>query len=182
MAFDRDMFEKDFAKSLQKLATSEKVTKAELQTLSRTVLEAIHETGQIHWVNNLLAVLSPMNKRVAILFFKAFTGYTFDDVASTFTKKNKKAYEKAFPEYVKFMEDPHNNIWTWAQRHIEVEQKAFNLDGVTNYVKNALKKAETAGISQADLMRAIIKGGMTGDAILAVMDELGYEIQEEEAE
>jgi ubiquinone biosynthesis protein UbiJ len=168
--FNREMFAVAFAASIDALAQSEHVTKRELMHLSRSVLEATHETGDIQYVNKLIAILTPVNKKVAIVFFRHFTGFSFDDKLAMFTKKSKKRYAEAFVQYVQFLADPHNNIWTWAARNIEIEQKEFDLKKVTDYVRNAMKKAP-----QVDIMKAVIAAGITAETIIAIMGEVGLE-------
>lgn len=170
--FNRDVFAAAFQASLDMLAQSEVVTKRELMALSRSVLEATHETGDIQFVNKLIAILTPVNKKVAIVFFTHFTGFTFDDALKMFTKKSKKRYDSAHKEYVEFMADPHQNIWTWADRHIEIQAKEFELSKVTKFIENALKKALDAKLSQVDVLKAVLKGGISADSIVAIIAEL----------
>lgn len=173
--FDKAAFEVAFSTSIIALIGSEKVTKAQLQTCSRTVLEAVHATGDIGYANRLIDVLTPVNKKVAVVFFKHFTGFSFDDKLNMFTKKSKKRYEQSHVDAMEFLDDPMNNIWSWAARNIDVTPKEFTLDAVTKGIEGYLKKANDNGISQADVMRAIIKGGITADAILAIMGDIGYD-------
>lgn len=173
--FSREQFAVAFAASIDALAQSENVTKRELKGLSRSVLEATHETGDIQFVNKLIAVLTPVNRKVAVVFFKHFSGFSYDDTLMMFTKKSKKRYAEAFAEYVVFMENPNNNIWTWAERNIEIEQKAFELEKVTSYLKVALQKAKDANLTHVDVMRAVIKAGITADDIIAIMEDVGLE-------
>lgn len=173
--FNRELFVAAFTSSIESLAQSEHVTKRELMHLSRSVLEATHETGDIQFVNKLVAILTPVNKKVAIVFFRHFTGFSFDDKLMMFTKKSKKRYNESFAEYVLFMENPHNNIWTWAERNIEIEKKDFELNKVTEYVIQSMKKAQAQGLTQVDVMKAIIKAGITADTIIAIMGEVGLE-------
>jgi hypothetical protein len=180
--FNREMFVTAFTASLDALAQSENVTKRELRALSRTVLEATHETGDIQFVNKLDAILTPVNRKVAILFFKEFTGFTWDDALKMFTKKSKKRYDECHKKYVEFMADPHNSIWSWAERNIEIEPKAFDLGKVTDYVKHALKKAKDNGVTEVQVMHAIIKAGVTADMVIAIMEDVGLEAKVTEEE
>jgi hypothetical protein len=173
--FNRETFATAFQASLDALAQSETVTKRELLALSRSVLEATHETGDIQFVNKLVAILTPVNRKAAIVFFKHFTGFTYDDALKMFTKKSKKRYNESFAKSIQFLADPNNNIWSWAERNIEVEQKAFELDKVTHYLKMAMQKAKDANLSNVDLMRAVIKAGFTADDIIAIMEDVGLE-------
>lgn len=174
-AFNKAKFEAAFALSVIALATSERVTKAELQVQSRAVLEAVHITGDIGYANRLIEVLTPVNKKTAVVYFKHFAGFSFDDNLGIFTKKSKKRYDAAHKESLTFLEDPLNNIWTWAARNLVVEHKPFSLDSVTSNVKLYLQKAKDNGLTDKDVMRAIIKGGISADCIIAIMDELGYD-------
>lgn len=173
--FNRGYFEDRFTESLDTLKQSEAITRRELRDLSRSVLEALHMTEDSSFINRLIVVLTPVNRKVAIEYFKHFSGFHYDDKLSSFTKKNKKVYAEKAQASFEFLAEPSNNIWTWAERNIEVTAKEFTLDTVTKYVESTLKKAEKNGFNQADVMRAIIKGGMTADAIIAIMDELGYD-------
>jgi len=180
MAFNREAFAEAFAASIDSLLQSEQVTKRELKALSRTVLEATHETGDIAFVNRLIGVLTPVNRKVCIVYFKHFTGFSFDDKLGLFTKKSKKRYAKAFAEYVQFIAEPGNNVWTWAERNIEIEQKPFSVEKFGTYMKGALQKAHDDGVSNADVMRAIIKAGMDADSIIACMESLAQKDEEKE--
>src|SRR6478735_4895380 len=139
--FNRAQFEINFAASIDALQQSEGVTKRELRVLSRTVLEAHHSTGDVVFINKLLEVLTPLNKRVCILFFKEFSGFMWDDQLKRFTKKSKKNYDNAHKMYVEFMADPNNNIWSWAERNVKIEQKPFDVKKVTDFIKGAIKKS-----------------------------------------
>ena len=181
MAFNREAFVEAFAAAIDALLQSEQITKRELRTLSRTVLEATHETGDIAFVNRLVGVLTPVNRKVCIVYFKHFTGFSFDDRLSLFTKKSKKRYAKAFAEYVQFIAEPGSNVWTWAERNIEIEAKPFSVEKFGTYIKGALQKAHDDGFTNADVMRAIIKAGMDADSIIACMDSLASKEEDKES-
>ena len=78
--FDKKVFDKEFNKRLGQLGKAESSVRAELNVLSRTVLEAVHATEQIGYVNQLMAVLTPVNRKAAIVFFKHFAGFHYDEV------------------------------------------------------------------------------------------------------
>lgn len=173
--FNRAAFLEAFEVSLDAIAQAEMVTKRELMSLSRTVLEFVHETGDIGPVNRLMAVLTPVNKRVAKLFFVHFTGFHFDDTSMLFLKKSKKRYADALVAYREWIADPHNNIWTWAARHVEVEAKPFTADKVKAYMTKALKDAAAAGMSELDVFRGVFGAGFKVDTIIALLTELDVE-------
>ena len=171
MEFNKQAFEQAFETTINKLADSEKVTKGELKTVSRSILVATHTTGQVLYMNKLIAVLTPVNKKVAVAFLKCFTGYVYDDVMNMFTKKSKKKYEQAVKDYEEFMADPHANIWTWADKHIDVTHRPFSLDKVTHYMTKALKDAQGVGLSDVDIIKAVLKAGITANAMLEIMGD-----------
>ena len=172
--FNQANFETSFVKSLERLANSERITKEELKVLSRSILEAVHATGDISYVNRLLLVLTPVNKKVTVFFFKHFAGFSFDDTLAAFTKKSKKRYDAAVALSDAFLADVNQNIWTWAERHIEVEQKPFTIETLEHTIKGMFTKAGNAGLSQTDVLRAMFKGGLEVDTMLTMLDELGY--------
>jgi hypothetical protein len=173
--FDKLAFEKALARGLKLLAHSERVTREQLRLLSRTVLEALHATEDIGYVNRLIEVLTPVNRKVAVLYFTHFGSFHYDDALARFTKKNKKRYEEAVLLSDSFLEDPLNNLWTWAEREVKVEKKDFELAQVTKAMGNYLKKAKDAGISQADLMKAVIAAGIEADTLIDMLDTIEEE-------
>lgn len=176
--FNKQYFETIFAQSLEKLSTSESITKRELRDLSRSILQAWHETGNVIYINRLLKVLTPVNKKVMIKFGVHFGGFSFDETLGEFTHKSKKRYDKAHAEYVEFMENPNNNVWSWAERHIEIQQKPFAVENVEKFIKTALHKGAGVGLSQVDILKAVFKAGIDPACIVQVMDELGFEFSE----
>ena len=172
--FNREAFIVNFKKSLETLAGSEKTTKAELQVLSRTVLEASIETGDVAYINALIPVLTPVNKKVAVAFFETFSGFSFNETMAT--GKSKKRWDKCHAEAKAFLEDPMNNIWSWADRHVEVVKKEFSLDQVTDAFKTYTKKAQKAGLTQKDVIKAILASGVELDTVISLMGEI-YDVE-----
>lgn len=168
-AFNKQEFEGRFDQSINSLQKAEKTTRTELLSLSRSVLEATHATGDIGYVNRILAVLTPVNRKVAIEYFKAFTGFRFDAEAKQFTKKNKKQYEEAQQACADFLEDPLNNIWSWAERNIEIESKEFDQERLNKTVESLLKKADKNGFKPADVLKAMMQHGVTVDTLVDFM-------------
>lgn len=176
-AFDRKQFETFFARSLGKLIDSEKITRETLRDLSRSVLEAHHMTEDVAFINRLIDVLTPVNKKVAIAYFQHFGGFHFDGEKGAFTKKNKAIYAERRAEAEKFLDDPLNNLWVWADRHIDIAPKVFDAEAIKKWTQGALKKAEKNGLSQIEVFKAIIEGGLTVETIIATMEQMGYEEQ-----
>ena len=57
---------------LEAIMAAEKITRVELGAMSRELLMYVPDTNDIDIVNRLLGVLTPMNRRTAILFFFKF--------------------------------------------------------------------------------------------------------------
>lgn len=170
--FDRAVFEKKFASAVKALANREKLSRDVIAVLSRETLEATHATGDVQFMNKLIDCLSPMNKKTMRLFFKEFSGFMYDDTSLMFTKKSKKKYEEAHAKAIMFLEDPHNNLWTWAERHVEVEAKAFNLEDVSEAFNRFVKKAEKNNLTQKDVLKAILKNGVDAVTLVDLIGEL----------
>ena len=176
--FNKQAFERNFTEALERITKAENVTKHELKLVSRTMLEAWHITGNVHYINRLLKVVTPVNKKALIVFAKHFGGFSYDEVLGEFTHKSKKRYESAHKLALEFLENPNNNLWTWAERHIEVQQKPFSVESVEKYMKTALAKVDGDKITQAKILVAVFKAGVDPMAILEAMDMLGYNYDE----
>lgn len=157
---------------IESLNNAEKIVREELRSLSRDVLYALHEHGNIEVVNKVVqANLTPVNRKAILVFFKEWTGFHYDDVAKMFTKKNKAKYDdkkKACLEALN--EDPHFNFWSWADREIEVQAKGFDPKRVTKFIENQIKKAEKDGFKQSDVIRAILAAGIEVDTLVEILD------------
>lgn len=195
--FIKAQFDGQFALALDMLKQSEAITKRELRDLSRTVLNAHHETQDVFYVNSLIEVLTPVNKRAVILYFKEFGGFIYDDKAVRFVKKSKKQYPAAALKAQDFLADPHNNVWTWSDRNLKIEKQEYSLDQVTKTIQTAIGKSEKEGkFSKVDVLMAAFAGGFTVAELIEVMalnakteadkdgmvaevcDKLGYQIAE----
>lgn len=167
--FDQINFNKTFHADIAALKDAEKITKATLQTMSRYLLDALHTNEDIRPINAVLSVLTPVNKKVATEFFKVMTGFSFDADLGTFTEKSKKRYDTVRKEVAQWLEDPMNNIWSWADRHIDVKNKDFDLAKVTKQMEANLRKAEKAGFGKAEVLKAALAGGFTMADVVAVL-------------
>ena len=182
--FNKQIFDAMFEKNVTRLARVENMTRELLKNMSREVVNAVHETGDIGYINTTLAALTLMNRKTMVLFAQEFTGFVYDEKAKTFTQKgNKKVYARAKEAFDLAMQDPHFNIWTWAEKNVQVERKPLDLDKITQYMKGVLKKAEDEDVSQAAILRAVLKGGIEFDTLIDVMKEMaeeeGIEVNEE---
>lgn len=170
--FNAIIFETEFKKSIGAIAKAEKVTKETLKELSRAVLVAIHATGDISYYNRITAVLTPVNRKVAVLYGMEFTGFMYDNATGLFTKKSKKQYDATADKCTEFLDDPHNNIWSWAARNIDIEAKPLDLKKVTSYISAVMKKAADEGIAQSEVLKAVFAGGVEVDSLIAVMEKM----------
>jgi hypothetical protein len=170
--FNKEAFQAAFAAALINLAGAEKVTKVVLLDLSRSVLEAHHATQDVAYMNDLLAVLTPVNKRVAIEYFKEFSGFKYSQDAGKFIHKDKKAYEGIKDKCEEFLADPLNNIWTWQARSLEIEPKEFDAERMKKQAEALLKKADKNGFKQIDVLKAMLSGGLKIETLIALMDEV----------
>lgn len=183
--FNSVSFKAQFNSSMEALMQSEAITKRELMGLSRSLLEALHEgdegvKGDIAYINRLVMVLTPVNKKVARMFFREFSGFKYDEATMTFTVKNKKAYADKANASAEFLSDPHNNIWTWAERHIEIEQKQFDIEQVGKAFEQWVKKAQSNGLTQRDVLKAIMAKGVELETIMDLMTDM-YNVDAEES-
>lgn len=172
MPFNSQQFAASFDKTLKALDKAEKFTKDTLRDLSRDLISVTHETQDIGFVNRTIQVLTPMNRRTAIIFFKAFSGFKWNDDEQSFTKKDKAGFDAVVKTAAVEMEDPHFNIWTWAEKNVEVEAKKFSLDDVKKFAERAIKKGEKEGISQTDLLKAFFEGGFKPESLIAMMEAM----------
>jgi hypothetical protein len=170
--FDIKAFNAQLDVTLETLKGAEKITKETLRELSRTMLDAIHVGGDIQPVNRLLDVLTPMNRRACVLFFQHFSGHFYSEKDEKFGKRDKPNYEAKSTASGEFLDDPLNNIWSWAAREIEMEVKPFTLLKVTKQIESLLKKADKAGFKQADVFKAMIAGGLDVELIEGMLEEM----------
>jgi hypothetical protein len=171
MSFNKQEFNKSFDAAIIKLQDAEKITKAVLLTLSREVLAAHHETQDIGYINRVVAVLTPVNRKVAILFFQAFSGFKLGK-DGVFATKDKKNYDKALEASLAFLEDVNNNIWSWAAREVEIEPKEFDLARLKKNLEATLKKATDNQIDQLTVLETMMEAGLKLDTLLALMDKV----------
>lgn len=172
--FDKNQFDKQYQENVAKLAASEKITKELLRSMSRDVLMAHHETGDVAYINGLIAVLTPMNKKMSVLFFKEFSGHTCNE-EGLFGKKDKKRYDDAKKKSFDRLEDPNFNVFSWAERNVEVERKPFTLGKLQQQMGSLVKKAEENKISHADIIRAMFANGIEIGEFLKVVQHMADE-------
>ena len=173
--FDKKVFEAQYQENLAKLQASEKITKELLRSMSREVLVAHHETGDVTYINSLLGVLTPINKKVCSLYFKEFSGHLFSEDTKSFGKKDKKRYDDARKKSFDMLEDPLFNVFSWAEQAVEVERKPFTLGKLQQQMGSLVKKAEENKISHADIIRAMFANGIEIGEFMKVVKHMAEE-------
>lgn len=170
----------DLMKRITRIHKAEKVSKAELSAFSREALQFVVESRDVRPINSLLgldkedkAVLSPANRRIANRFFSDFVPFkTAGDVDGmlVFTEIKAKAFDKAAEKIAAFLADEENDIWTWQRDNINMEEKPVDYVGrITKATKAAIEKGH---ISPVDALKAVIAGGVSVDALMALVDEV----------
>lgn len=165
---------------LATITASEAITKRELGLLSRELLSFIVETSDVRIVNTLLGrgadgklTLTVANRKSAGLFFQNFLPFTVDadsDVVQ-FAKKKGKVFDKAVAEIEKFLADEANDLWTWIDANVKMEQKAVDYAGkITKDIKKALDAED--GLTGAQVMAAVLEGGITTADLMQLVDAL----------
>ena len=172
--FDKNQFDQSYKVNVEKLAASEKISKELLRSMSREVLEAHHATGDVAYINGIIAVLSPMNRKMCILFYKEFSGHICNE-EGVFGKKDKKRYDEAHKKSFDGLEDPHFNVFSWAERNVEVERKPFTLGKLQQQMGSLVKKAEQNKISHADIIRAMFANGIEIGEFMKVVERMAEE-------
>lgn len=165
---------------IDEIKAAEKITKAKLSILSRDILSYVMDTDDIAAVNRLLGVLTPVNKRVATLFFQHFMPWeqekNADDVFQRFGKKLKadKKIKTKQDLITQFLADESNNIWTWAETNVEVEAKKKDFAGmITRTITQALKgdeKSDTPPIDPLQALDAVFAAGVDIEHMLAAIE------------
>lgn len=159
------------------IAASEQVTRVELGNFSRVVLEFVLESEDVRPINALLGkgengkyILTSMNRRTANLFFKALIPFADNGAVEleqvVFTKKKAKAWDKYVKLITEFLADENNNIWTWSDENVNIEDKPKNYASKIQKLVSKALKDEVQGISQADLLQAVLDGGVDLNTIL----------------
>lgn len=160
---------------LDAIANAEKITRHELGHLSREALVYVTDTQDIDFINRLLGVLTPVNKRVAILYFSHFLPWEqekdTDDKFQRFGKKmlGEKKLAKRKAAMNDWLADEANNIWSWAADNVSVDKVPDYKARVTSSIKAALAGNTDKGVepvSPLELLVAIFDGGFKLDDML----------------
>lgn len=166
---------------LAAIKAAESITKEELGMLSRELLSFTIETGDVRIVNVLLGrgedgklTLTAANRKVAGLYFQHFLPFSVDadsDVVA-FVKKKGKIWDKAVEAVEAFLSDDNNNLWSWVEANVKIEQKpADYASRITKGIKRALED-EDQGLSAAEVMSAVMAGGISLNDMLVLVEQI----------
>jgi hypothetical protein len=158
------------------IAAAEKITRASLGEISRELIMYVPDTKDIDLVNRLLGVLTPMNRATAVLYFKHFLPWEFEEDANKFGSmmQGDKKIAKRLTLITDFLKDTNNNIWTWADEHVTIERVKPDLGmNITEAVNKALSgtketrtKEAADGISKAEALAAFLDANISIDDVL----------------
>lgn len=174
--------------AFEEVKNAEKVTKAKLRELSRDLLVYVPESDDIDIVNRLIGVLTPVNRRVSILYFAHFLPWEQEkDADGNFLRfgkrmKGEKKLKRKQEAITAWLADDANDIWTWSDDNVEVKKKDF-MATVSKAIEKALKgdeKSDTPPLTQDQLMAAIFQGGADVTAMLAACETKVAEMEQAE--
>ena len=160
--------------ALEEIANAEKITRKRLAEMSRDLLVYVPETDDIDIVNRLVGVLTPMNSKVAIMYFKHFLPWEQekdnDGNHVRFGKRMQgdKKVNKKLAAITEWLKDESNTIWTWAEDNVEVKQKDF-AGQIKRAIAKALEGDEKSGtepLSPEKVMESVLEGGITIEQLM----------------
>ena len=176
------MNKKQIDKKIDALSNSERVTKQTLAELSRDLLAYVMQTQDIATVNRLFTVLTPMNCKSAVIFFRHFLPWKMPENDTVFgeKKKGKKLLANAQEAIDNFLVQDDNNIWTWlSDQGVEPKPRPKNYaQKITNVISKALTDNQE-GISELDILSAIVNGGLSVDHIIDQIDKVQIKQKEQ---
>ena len=155
------------------LANAERITKTVLGELSRDLLEYVMVDGthDIAAVNRTIQALTPVNRKVAIEFFNAFTSHKFNEGTQAFGGKDRKRHDQFMAACAEFLADESNTIWTWADANIQVQAKPKDyFNKLAKLVEKALSD-EAEGILAVDVINAVMAAGVEESTIKLILAE-----------
>ena len=160
------------------IAAAEKVTKGALAALSRDLLKYLvqDDSNDVAMVNRLMGVLTPMNKKTAALFFGHFLPFE-QEKDGTFGGKLKgdKKIARYLAATTAFLLVEDNTIWTWAAENVKLEKKEIDFaKKISDDIRKALDE-EKGGLSQADVLNAVLEGGLNMDAIVVLLANMAQQ-------
>lgn len=181
---------KVLAAQIAELAVAERITKELLGSLSRDLLQHYQDTGDVTLINTLLGmsedgkfVLTPMNWRLAVQYFRAFVphGSNWEAVKDavlnggkrepfTFGKKSGNAAKRIGNGLTEWLADADNNIWVFSDS-VKVEaQPADYFKGIVKAIEKALDEDKGAFTTE-EVLNAVFESGITAVDMLDILNQ-----------
>ena len=159
------------------IAASEKITKLELGLVSRDMLTlfGVERVESPECVNRLIGVLTPRNKQMAVLFFKNFLPFVFDEKNEKFGSmfRQSAVIERRCAAMSEFLSDESATMWTWANDNLEdtkVRAKDYAGD-IIKLIARALKDEEQ-GLDKGEVIKAVLASEISSNDLLDYVDAL----------
>lgn len=165
---------------LEAIAAAEKITRAELAALSRELLIYVPETHDIAIVNRLIGVLTPMNKKVSIMYFTHFLPWEVErDSDGNFVSfgkmmKKEKQVKRRMDAITEWLADEDNTMWTWAETNVDLTKKKDFRAMIAKAIEKALQgdeKSGTEALTMAQVVETFFEAGVEVDDLLAGIDQ-----------
>lgn len=165
---------------LDAIASAEKITRVELAALSREALTYVTETHDIDLINRLIGVLTPVNRKVSILYFRHFLPWEVEEnnkgEFERFGKmlKKDKAVKRKMDLIAEWLAEEGNTIWVWQNDNVDLTKKKDFAGTIKKAVEKALKGDEKSGtepLSRHEIMMAVMLGGFTMDDMLEALTD-----------
>lgn len=169
---------------LEAILAAEKITREELGHMSRELLTYVPETDDIDIVNRLVAGLTTVNAKAAVLFFSHFLPWEQekdnDGRHVRFGKRTQgeKKLARSVEAIKEFLSEPGNTIWTWADTNIEVKAPDYAAR-VVNAINGAMKgndKKGFEGLKPNEIVAAIFQSQLNMTDLMA-----GLEVRQQQA-
>lgn len=151
------------------LAKSEKITRKVLAEVANELLLYVPGSNDIDAVNRLVAVLTPVNKQAAILFFKSMLQWSFVDGVFTTIQKGERTVSAKNERRLAFIKSE-ETFWSWVDDNttIEAKPKDFQND-IVNLIKRATKDGDYQ-ISHAQVIQSVLASGITIQEVLTMVN------------
>lgn len=162
---------------IEALGNAERITKKVLGELSRELIDYVFvsKSNDIDAVNRTLNACTPVNRKVAVMFFAAFLPFQWIEEEGRFAGLKKKQIDKKLPLCIDFLASD-KTIWDWAEENVKVEQKEIDYLGkITKAVEKALKAEKGA----QEVFQAVLAGGLNIDNMMALLEAAAQQVQEE---
>ena len=174
---------------ISEIRDCERITKSQLSSFSREALAFVMDSKDVRIVNMILGVddnnksiLTPANRRIANRYFAAMLPFQHEgdmDGQIVFTKMKARVTDKYAIKISAFLAVPSNDIWTWQKENIQMEPKEIDYTGK---LTTATKKALSDGhVTELDALKAVLAGGISVEAMLALVSEMTAPVEEKAA-